>query len=185
VLRNFARGTQYVQDGDWQRAAESFMPAPIKNVLVSSRLGSEGYISPTTQDVVAPVEEYTWGKLVGQAAGFGRTDVNDMQKSNLIAKKMVTKIEKERSKYMDKLDRAYRDAELGRVSPEKAQENVNAVWEDIDKWNSETGYIHPITFKNVGESLETRAEDRAGSMQGLRVPEQYEPFIRGIVEGNR
>jgi hypothetical protein len=131
------------------------------------------------------VEEYTWGLLVGQSIGFGRTDVTDMQKSNLIAKKVVTQIEKERSEYLDKLDKAYRDIDLGRTTGEQAQDKVNAIWRDIDKWHKQTGYIHTIEFENVGDSLKTRAEDRAGSMQGLRVPDKYAPFVRGMLEDNR
>ena len=185
VVRNFVRGADYMLKGDWQRAAENITPAPIRNMLTATRLGSEGYITPTTQDVVAPVEEYTWGKLVGQAAGFGRTDINDIQKSNLLAKKMVVEIEKERTNYLDKIEKAYRDIDLGRTSGTKADDKINSIWRDIDDWNKETGYIHPITFENVGESISTRAEDRAGSIEGLRVPDQYAPFVRGIVEENR
>jgi hypothetical protein len=185
VVRNLVRGAQYMREGEWQRAAENIFPAPFRNVLITKRLGSEGYVTPTTQDVVAPVEEYTWGMLVGQSIGFGRTDVTDMQKSNLIAKKVVTQIEKERSDYLDKLDKAYRDIDLGRTTGQQAQDKVNAIWRDIDKWHKQTGYIHTIEFENVGDSLKTRAEDRAGSMQGLRVPDKYAPFVRGMLEDNR
>ena len=185
VLRNFVRGGDYMMKGDWQRAAENITPAPVRNALVAKRLASEGYVTPSTQDVVAPVEEYTWGKLVGQGIGFGRTDIADIQKSNLLAKRTVDKIEKERSKYLDKLDKAYRDITLKRTDMAEGQKNINAVWKDIFKWNDETDFINPIFLDNWEDSIETRAEDRARSMKGLRVPQKYDPYVRGLVSENR
>jgi hypothetical protein len=185
VLRNFMRGGDYMLKGEWQRAAENLTPAPIRNALIAKRLGSEGYVTPSTQDVVSPVEEYTWGKLVGQSIGFGRTDVADMQKSNLLAKKTVDKIEKERSQYLDKLDKAYRDISLGRTDMEGGTENINKVWKEIFKWNDQTDFINPIFLDNWEDSIETRAEDRARSMKGLRVPKKYDPYVRGVLGENR
>jgi hypothetical protein len=171
--------------GDWQRAAENITPAPVRNALIAKRLASEGYVTPSTQDVVAPVEEYTWGKIVGQSAGFGRTDIADIQKSNLLAKRTVDKIEKERSQYLDKLDKAYRDITLKRTDMEGGTENINKVWREIFKWNDETDFINPIFLDNWEESIETRTEDRARSMQGLRVQKKYDPYVRGVLKENR
>jgi hypothetical protein len=185
VLRNFVRGGDYMMKGDWQRAAENITPAPVRNALIAKRLASEGYVTPSTQDVVAPVEEYTWGKIVGQSAGFGRTDIADIQKSNLLAKRTVDKIEKERSKYLDKLDKAYRDITLKRTDMEGGTENINKVWREIFKWNDETDFINPIFLDNWEESIETRTEDRARSMQGLRVQKKYDPYVRGVLKENR
>ena len=185
VLRNFLRGGDYMMKGEWQRAAENLTPAPVRNALVAKRLGSEGYITPSTQDVVAPVEEYTWGKLVGQGIGFGRTDVADIQKSNLLAKKTVDKIEKERADYINKLDKAYRDITLKRTNMKDGQEAINKVWKDIFKWNDNTDFISPIFLGNWQDSIGTRAEDRARSMQGLRVSKNYDPYVRGLLEKNR
>ena len=185
VLRNFLRGGDYMMKGEWQRAAENLTPAPVRNALVAKRLASEGYITPSTQDVVAPVEEYTWGKLVGQGIGFGRTDISDIQKSNLLAKKTVDKIEKERADYINKLDKAYRDITLKRTNMKDGQEAINKVWKDIFKWNDNTDFISPIFLGNWQDSIGTRAEDRARSMQGLRVSKNYDPYVRGLLEKNR
>jgi hypothetical protein len=185
VLRNFVRGGDYMMKGEWQRAAENLTPAPVRNALIAKRLGSEGYITPSTQDVVAPVEEYTWGKLVGQGIGFGRTDISDIQKSNLLAKKTVDKIEKERADYINKLDKAYRDITLKRTDMKGGQEAINKVWKDIFKWNDNTDYINPIFLGNWEDSIETRGEDRSRSMQGLRVSKNYDPYVRGLLEKNR
>jgi hypothetical protein len=185
VLRNFVRGGQYMVDGDYQRAAENFTPAPMRNALIAKRLASEGYVTPSTQDVVAPVEEYTWGKIVGQGIGFGRTDVSDFQKSNIIAKKTVDTIEKERADFINKLDKAYRDITLKRTDMKGGQEGINKVWKDIFKWNDRTDYISPIFLGNWQESLKTRSEDRARSMQGLRVSKNYDPYVRGLLQKNR
>jgi hypothetical protein len=183
VLRNFGRSGDYMMKGDWQRAAENITPAPIRNALISKRLGSEGYVTPSTQDVVAPVEEYTWGKLVGQAAGFGRTDVADMQKSNLLAKKTVAKLEKERGDLLDRLDTTM--VKMNREYNSKNEDKVRKVWEDIAEWNDKTDFIHPITGENVADSIQTRAEARGKSMQGLRVPENYDPYVRNLLQNNR
>lgn len=185
VLRNFIRGGDYMMKGEWQRAAENLTPAPVRNALIAKRLGSEGYITPSTQDVVAPVEEYTWGKLVGQGIGFGRTDISDIQKSNLLAKKTVDKIEKERADYINKLDKAYRDITLKRTDMKGGQEAIGKVWKDIFKWNDNTDYINPIFLGNWEDSIETRGEDRSRSMQGLRVSKNYDPYVRGLLEKNR
>jgi hypothetical protein len=185
VVRNLVRGADYAAKGEGWRAAENLAPAPLRNALMAKRLGSEGYITPNTQDVVAPVEEYTWGVLFGQGIGFGRTDVSDMQKSNILAKKTVIKIEKERGVYLDKLEKAYRDVDLNRTSAEAGQNNVNKIWDDIYKWNDSTAHITPIYPKNWQESLKTRDRDRAGSMEGLRVPKDFDPYVRSLLQNNR
>jgi len=65
------------------------------------------------------------------------------------------------------------------------QEGINKVWKDIFKWNDRTDYISPIFLGNWQESLKTRSEDRARSMQGLRVSKNYDPYVRGLLQNNR
>jgi len=185
VVRNLVRGADYAAKGEGMRAAENFAPAPLRNILISKRLGSEGYITPNTQDVVAPVEDYTWGVLVGQGIGFGRTDVSDIQKSNILAKKTVIKIEKERGVYLDKLEKVYRDVDLNRISVEEGEKNVNKLWDKIYEWNDSTAHITPIYPENWQDSLKTRDRDRAGSMEGLRVSKDFDPYVRSLLQKNR
>jgi hypothetical protein len=185
VVSRLIRGVDYALKGEGQLAAENLAPAPLRNILMAKRLGSEGYVTPSTQDVVAPVEDYTWGVLFGQGIGFGRTDIADIQKSNILAKRTVIKIEKERGVYLDKLEKAYRDVDLKRTGVEAGQKNVDKIWDDIYKWNYSTAHITPIYPANWQESLKTRDRDRAGSMEGLRVPKDFDPYVRSLLQNNR
>lgn len=182
LITQFTRGVDAALDGDWQRTAENFAPGFYRGSIVAKRLAEEGYITPSTGDTVKAREEYTAGKLVAQAMGLGSTEVADIQKSNIMAKRTVDGIEKERAKYMDKLDKAFEATIKGRVPLEEGRARTAELWKEIDKWNRRTGYIHEITYDNYLESLETRAEGRAGSIQGLRVPEQYEAVARGALK---
>jgi hypothetical protein len=185
LINQFTRGVDNINEGDWQRAAENFAPGFYRGSIVAKRLAEEGYITPSTGDTVKAREEYTAGKLVAQAMGLGSTEVADIQKSNIMAKRTVDGIEKERAKYMDKLDKAFEDTIKGRVPVEEGRARTTELWKEINKWNRRTGRIHELTYDNYLESLETRAEGRAGSIQGLRVPEQYEAVARGALKSRQ
>lgn len=179
LISQFSRGIDAAQDGDWQRFAENFSPGWIKGSVISKRLGEEGYITPSTGDTVKAKEEYTFGKLLLQGMGFGSTEVADVQKTNIMAKRAVDSIEKERANFLDKLDKA--TLRLDRNPTDDNAAAITDVWNDIDKWNARTGFIHPITDDNVADSIQTRAEARNKSMQGLRVPENYEALMRATL----
>jgi hypothetical protein len=163
-------------DGDWQRMAENFAPGFIKGSIIAKRLAEEGYVTPSTGDVVKAKEEYTLGKLLLQAGGFGSTEVVDIQKTNIMVKRTVDAIEKERSKFLDRLDKA--TLQLDRNPTNENAAKISAIWDEISKWEARTGYIHPISDENAAESIQTRAEARGNSMQGLRVPEKYDALVR-------
>lgn len=176
VAELFARGTDYAMDGDWQRTAENFAPGFIKGSIVAKRLAEEGYVTPSTGDEVKAKEEYTLGKLLLQAGGFGSTEVVDIQKTNIMVKRTVDAIEKERSKFLDRLDKA--TLQLDRNPTNENAAKISAIWDEISKWEARTGYIHPISNENAAESIQTRVEARGSSMQGLRVPEKYDALVR-------
>ena len=176
VAELFARGTDYAMDGDWQRTAENFAPGFIKGSIIAKRLAEEGYVTPSTGDELKAKEEYTLGKLLLQAGGFGSTEVVDIQKTNIMVKRTVDAIEKERSKFLDRLDKA--TLQLDRNPTNENAAKISAIWDEINKWEVRTGYIHPISDENAAESIQTRAEARGNSMQGLRVPEQYDALVR-------
>jgi hypothetical protein len=176
VVELFTRGTDYALDGDWQRAAENFSPGFIKGSLIAKRLAEEGYVTPSTGDEVKAKEEYTLGKLLLQAGGFGSTEVVDVQKTNIMVKRTVDAIEKERGKFLDRLDKA--TLQLDRNPTNENAAKISAIWDEINKWEARTGHIHPISDENAAESIQTRAEARGTSMQGLRVPEKYDALVR-------
>jgi hypothetical protein len=176
LINQWTRGVDAAFDGDWQRFAEAFSPGWIKGSVISKRLAEEGYVTPSTGDTIRAREEYTAGKLLAQAMGLGSTEVADIQKSNILARRTVDGIEKERSKFLDKLDKA--TLKMDRNPTDANATAIGDIWADIDKWNARTGFIHPITDDNVAESIQTRAEARNNSMQGLRVPEQYDQLVR-------
>jgi hypothetical protein len=176
VAEQLSRGVQYALDGDWQRWAENFAPGFIKGSLVAKRLADEGYVTPSTGDVVKAREEYTLGKLLLQAGGFGSTEVVDVQKTNIMVKRTVDAIDKERAQFLRQLDMA--TLRLDRNPTDENATKISDIWDEIAKWEASTGYIHPISNENAAESAQTRAEARGRSMQGLRVPEQYDALVR-------
>jgi hypothetical protein len=124
-------------------------------------------------------EEYTFGKLAAQTAGFASTEAGEIQKRNLLAKRMVMGIEKDRTKLLDALDKAYR-----RYAANPSDENdarIDSVLDEIDEFNYKNN-VYPITGDTISRSLTGQERRRGEAIQGLTVGKPFRGGLEGLFE---
>lgn len=166
------------EQGRGDRAMEKLAPALIRGAFTATRLENEGALTPSMIEI-KDAEYYTTGKLMAQALGFGDTEVADIQKSSIIAKRMVTKIEDDRNKLLSLLDRA--QVKYANDPSERNSARIDALLDDIIKYN-EKNYFLPITGETLSDSLTGRAKTRAESLHGLTVDKRLAPLVYSILE---
>lgn len=182
-MEQFASGIDDINKGQWERGIEKLLPAFFRGAMKAYRVNVEG-LKTTKGDEIMNAEYYTTGRLVAQAMGFEPTEVAEVQKANFMAKRLETKIMKERQSLLNKLDIAVqRDEDRGTEATEKA---VDDVFDEIDKFNTKNGF-GPFVIKQqtIQESLKGRAARRGASYQGLSVDKKAAPFILPLVEKSR
>jgi hypothetical protein len=178
MAKQMLDGIDYMLDGKGDRAAEKLMPYNfLRQPLIAARLQREGYVTPTGLEL-KPAEFYTVGKIIGQATGFGSTEVAEAQKRNILFSRATDKVDAVRSKTMQGYGEAYlkylaKPTEENRVGYEKAMER----W---DEYNMEYGAINPITARQMKQSVIGRAESRAVANQlgGIQTDKVY----RGVAQ---
>jgi hypothetical protein len=168
-------------NGQFNRAIETSLPAFARGAATAVRLGTEGAKSRKGEEVMN-AEFYTTGKLLAQALGAGSTEVADIQKANFMAKKMVLKIETERQNILTNLDVAMQRFDN---NPTDATEKmVEKIYERIEKYNAKNGML-AITGETIANSMAAREKTRTGSFQGLSVTKSQAPFVYPLVEKGR
>jgi len=171
---NIAGAFDDFNNGQINRGFEKLAPAWLRGSLTSYRLSKEG-ATTTKGDEIVDAEFYTTGKLAAQALGFGNTEVAQIQKSNFMAKQIVSKIEKEKATLLNRLDIAVRNDD---------DDKVDSILEQVDKFNTKNSML-PIDGETINKSLQSREERRGKSSQGLSVTDAQAPFVYPLVEGTR
>lgn len=171
---NIAGAFDDFSNGQMNRGVEKLLPAFLKGPVVASRLSKDGLQTKQGDQIMDP-EFYHTGKLLAQSLGFASTEAAQVQKSNFMAKQIVTKINSEKTKLLNKLDVAARDG---------TDEALDKVLLDIDKFNRKNAMM-AINGETISKSLQNRAESRGKSYQGLSVSDKEIPFVYPLVEGTR
>jgi len=166
------------EQGRGDRAIEKLAPALIRGAFTASRLEREGALTPSMIEI-KEAEYFTVGKLIGQALGFGDTEVADIQKSSILAKRMVTQIKDDRNKLLMLLDRA--QVKYANDPSDRNGGRIDALMDDIIKYN-EKNYFLPITGETLSDSLSGRAKTRAEALHGLTVDRRLAPLVYSILE---
>lgn len=188
MVKQVSQGIDFMLKGDGQRAAEKLMPYNfLRQPLIARRLQEEGYVTP--KGVVLgrgngksfDSEFYTVGKLAGQWAGFGSTEVAEAQKRNILFSRAIDKVGDVRSK----VQRGYGDAYLKYLSKPTA-ENLAAYEKATEQWNEynmDYGLISPITQDQMQQSVVSRAEDREAAKQlgGIQTDKQYRTLAQDML----
>lgn len=167
--------------GQVNRAVEKLLPAFFRGSAKAMRIADEGELTRQNVEIMS-AEWYTTGKLIGLAGGFQSTEVAEIQKANFTAKRLVTGLEKERTKLLSDLDRAI---QLFDNNPTEDNEvGVDEVMQNIEEFNYKNGFF-AIDSETIRKSLLGRAERRAEAYQGLVVSPRLAPFIYPLVESSR
>jgi hypothetical protein len=179
----FAEAFDDFNDGNFNRAVEGFLPAFARGTATAVRLNEEG--AKTRQGFeVMNSEFYTTGKLLAQMAGFGSTEVADIQKANYLAKQLDVKINAEKTHMLKMLDIALQKYDN---SPTDTNEDyVDKVLDKITKYNSKNGYgDYAITDETISKSIQAHGKRTASAFQGLVVSPKNQQFIYPLVEKGR
>jgi hypothetical protein len=171
---NIAGAFDDFNNGQINRGFEKLAPAWLRGSLTAYRLGTEG-ATTTKGDEIMNAEFYTTGKLAAQALGFGNTEVAQIQKSNFMAKQIITKIEKEKATLLNRLDVAVRN---------ENDDKIESLLDEVEKFNTKNAML-PISGETISKSLQSRMERRGKSSQGLSVSDTQAQFIYPLVEGTR
>lgn len=178
-----ASGFEDINNGQLERGIEKLLPAFFRGSMKAYRLSVEG-LKTTKGDEVMNAEYYTTGRLIAQAMGFDTAEVAEVQKANFMAKRLESQITKERQSLLNKLDIAVRRAEDR--GTEAAEEKIEEVLDDIDKYNVKNGFgPFLINQKTIETSLTGREKRRGESYQGLSVDKKAAPFIEPLIERSR
>jgi len=152
-------GTAYkdFSNGDWYRGMEALMPNFIKGIVTAGRYSMEGYRT-RTDDEVAGREWFTAGRLVGQGLGFRPIEMTEAQNALFDAIQADRELDRERSRILDRIDRARRDGNMDEVR--------RLFREEVIKFNREYPTL-AITLDNLLTSAQNRQRIRAESVGGL------------------
>jgi hypothetical protein len=171
---NIAGAFDDFNNGQMNRGVEKMLPAFLRGPAVSQRLAKEGLQTKQGDQIMDP-EFYHTGKILAQGLGFASTEAAQIQKSNFLAKSVVTKINGEKTKLLNKLDVVARDG---------TDEALDKALLDIDKFNRKNAMM-AINGETISKSLQNRAASRGKSYQGLSVSDKEMPFVYPLVEGTR
>jgi hypothetical protein len=165
-------------NGDFNRGVEKMLPAFFRGVMKSVRIAGEG--EQTRQGAeIRDAEWYTTGKLLGLSLGFQSTEIAEIQKKNMSAKKMIMAVQKDRQKALADLDKAVQRFEN---DPSDAnEERIEDALIAIDRYNYKNGML-AIDGDTVSKSLQGRAQRRMGAVEGLMVTPKEAPFVYPLVE---
>jgi hypothetical protein len=146
--------------------------------MKSVRIAGEG--EQTRQGAeIRDAEWYTTGKLLGLSLGFQSTEIAEIQKKNMSAKKMIMAVQKDRQKALADLDKAVQRFEN---DPSDAnEERIEDALIAMDRYNYKNGML-AIDGDTVSKSLQGRAQRRMGAVEGLMVTPKEAPFVYPLVE---
>lgn len=181
IARNVSRAIEDIQRGEYQRGVEAMLPAMLRNPLETIRFYKEGLETRDGKVIRAP-EFYTNAKLIGEALGFGSTEIAEIRERNFQIKSIELSREAQRGELLAKLDEAAQAYEAAGYSDE-AYKLVEDVMKEIVQFNMEFPWLY-LTDESIERSLEGKAEDRGAAIEGLRINDRIAPLIFPLIEPN-
>ena len=169
-------------NGNINKGFEKLSPAFLRGFIAANRLRQEG-LKTSTGDQIRDAEWYTTGKLLAQSLGFQSTEVAEIQKKNFRAKQMVRAIEKERTKVLRDLDKAY--VRYNENPTESNDEAIDEAYVAIDEYNYRNQAVLPITQDTIISSLSGKAKRRAIAEEGLSVDPRLANTVFELTEKTR
>lgn len=182
-LSQIISGVDDIKNGDMNRGVEKLVPfAFFRGAVKANRLSEEGLRTPTGAQVLSP-EFYTTGKLIGESLSFGSTTAAEIQKKNILAKRLYKGVQVERDKLLNQFNKVVQ--RYADDPTDERLEDIMQMVEKVRKFNYKNGSIGMIPNETLMESVKSRMESRGRSFQGLSVPKKAERFIYPLVEKTR
>jgi hypothetical protein len=137
-------------------------PALIRNFILTHKYATEGAKDNKGAQILSK-DAFTTGELVGQAIGFRSDLLANTQNVTFKLIGIQQRIENERQKLFDNIDREYRKQNF------KAYNQL--ITKDLVEFNKKYPSFK-IEADQLQDSLERRAKDRGESWRGLRLSEK-------------
>ena len=174
-------GFEDFNNGDVNKAIEKWSPAFARGVVRAATLQDKGLRASDGSQILDP-EFYTTGKLLAQSIGFASTEAGQIQKHNILAKRVMQDIEQERT-HLDTRLRKAADNYFDTFN-EKDEKRLDEVLADIEKYNYRNG-MFAIDGAHISEVINNSQKRQGQSYQGLYVPQRAQQFIYPLVEKSR
>lgn len=187
VATNVADGIQMMIEGDFARGFETMSPGAIKEPMEAYRLSQEGFITKGGRKF-SDAEYYDTFRLVGQAMGFGSTELTLTQKSvygveeikqNAIANK--TEIYAELEEVLNDRQSAVENYGANSKQADRAQGKVQDVIDKVREHNY-IYFYNGITGKDLTNSMQQRLRRDGMTLSGFYMGDKVAPFLYPIIK---
>jgi hypothetical protein len=175
MVLSWADAYEAFKNGDYQKGVEKISPALIRNLVLTHKYATEGAKDNKGAQILSK-DAFTTGELIGQAIGFRSDLLANTQNVTFKIIGIQQKIENERQKLFDNIDREYRNRNF------KAYNNL--LTKDVVAFNKKYPTF-AIEIDDLQNSLERRAKQRGESWRGLRLDEKNAALFAPVAKGSR
>ena len=152
--------------GDYQKAIEKSMPALVRNLVLMDKYAKEGAKDFRGAEILTR-DEYTIGKLLGQAVGFRSDKLANTQQLGFKLNAIEQRINFEKSHLLDRVNRTVMRGDSA---------GLDAAFEDIIKFNRKYP-LYAVDPESIMQSVSKRAEQRAMSKASVILSEKNIPMF--------
>jgi len=186
VATNVADGIQMMIEGDFARGFETMSPGAIKEPMEAYRLSQKGFVTRGGKKF-ADAEYFDAFRLVGQAIGFGSTELNLAQKSvyggeeiRRDATTSKTKIYAELEEVLTDQQNAIANYGANSKQADRAQGKVQDVIDKVREHNY-IYFYNFITAKDLTNSMQQRLQKDGMTLSGFYMGDKVAPYIYPII----
>ena len=191
VARNLARGFEVIADqGDWARGFEIMAPAAFREPMEALRFAREGNF-PLAGAEVKPKEYYGAWRLLGQALGFGSTEVAESQIATFGVRKLSVEAGEAKQKIYTALEEAVKEnydavQKFGASSKQaiRAKAKLDEAIKGVQEYNYRYFY-DAITTQGMSQSLRERMRREAMTDESLYLPGDLAPWLAPLILESR
>ena len=187
VATNMADGIQMMTEGDFARGFETMSPGAIKEPMEAYRLSQEGFVTKGGKKF-ADAEYYDTFRLVGQAMGFGSTELTLAQKSvyggeeiRRDATTSKTEIYAELEEVLNDRQSAVENYGANSKQADRAQGKVQDVIDKVREHNY-IYFYNGITGKDLTNSMQQRLQKDGMTLSGFYMGDKVAPYIYPIIK---
>lgn len=186
VATNMADGVQMMIEGDFARGFETMSPGAIKEPMEAYRLSQEGFVTKGGKKF-ADAEYFDTFRLVGQAMGFGATELSLAQKSvyggeeiRRDATTSKTEIYAELEEVLNDRQSAVENYGAASKQADRAQGKVQDVIDKVREHNY-IYFYNGITGKDLTNSMQQRLQKDGMTLSGFYMGDKVAPYIYPII----
>jgi len=174
MVPRWAEGLGHMQDGDYYKGLEKFLPGALGNAIKGARLSTEG-VTTTRGDLVMGPEEVSWVDGLFQAAG--------LPTKTLTERSFLASAEFKASRFFNE-----RSSEIKRAYVEAFEDNDAAAleqarrdWQDMQATRKRLGLAPQPMSQLIRAPMEKRRRE-AAAVGGVAADKQTEGFVRNLME---